>query len=217
MTKSDPSRLLSIDQLNREWVACPYCDALWKRPVLAEGESAKCGRCHSVIVRNKERSAERTIALMVACLILYAVAVSFPFMKMERAGQTNEISVIDAVIVLWQNSMPGVALLCAAFIVAFPLARIILLLFVGLSLFNQADTGRPHAWSFKTAQMLEPWAMAEIFMVGVIVSLVKVGKLANIHLGEAFWGMFALIVILGIGAAAVCRDTVWQDIRRLPK
>lgn len=174
----------------------------------------KCGRCHSVIMRNKKRSAERTIALMVACLILYAVAVSFPFMRMERAGLSNEISVIDAVRVLWENAMPGVALLCAAFIVVFPLARILLLLFVGLSLFHRAETGRPHAWSFKMAQMLEPWAMAEIFMVGVIVSLVKVGKLANISLGEAFWGMFALIVILGIGASAVCRDTVWQNIRR---
>lgn len=207
-------RRSAIDTLNRAWIACPYCDALWPRPHLEEGESARCGRCHSVILTNKRQSAERTIALMTASLILYAVAVSFPFMSMERSGLSNEISVVDAVGVLWSSDMQVLAVFCAAFILVFPLARIVLLLFVGISLFNNHKTGKPHAWSYRLAQTIEPWSMAEIFMIGVIVSLVKVGSLATIGLGPAFWALFGLIILLTMGASAVCRDTIWSDIRR---
>lgn len=205
-----------IDRLNRKLIACPSCDALWERPLLEAKEQAKCKRCHATILTNKHRSAERTVAFMVASLVLYAVAISFPFMRMERSGLSNEISVIDAVAILANNSMVILALICAALILLFPLLRILLLLFVGLSLFRKTSTARPHALSFRLAQMLEPWTMAEIFMIGVIVSLVKVGKLADIYLGPAFWGMSALIVIMAFGASAVCRDTIWHDIRSVP-
>ncbi|MEO1187633.1 MAG: paraquat-inducible protein A [Pseudomonadota bacterium] len=208
-------RAREIDHLNRKLIACPACDAVWQRPQLAPKEIAKCKRCHTTILTNKNRSAERTVAFMVASLVLYVVAISFPFMRMERSGLSNEISVIDAVAILANNSMVILALICAGLILLFPLLRIILLLFVGLSLFRKQSTARPHALSLRLAQMLEPWTMAEIFMIGVIVSLVKVGKLADIHLGPAFWGMAALIVTMAFGASAVCRDTIWHDIRRV--
>jgi len=208
-------RRRAVEALNRELIACPFCDALWSRPTLRQGERAQCGRCHSVILTNKRQSAERTIALMVASLILYVVAVSFPFMSMERSGLSNEISVIDAVGVLWGSDMFLLAGACAAFILVFPLLRILLLLFVGVSLHHAHRTGTPHALSYRLAQAIEPYSMAEIFMIGVIVSLVKVGSLASLWMGPAFWALTGLMVLMALGASAVCRDTIWQDIRRV--
>ncbi len=213
-SQSKEQRRTEIEALNARYVACPSCDMLYSRPSLPEGGRATCERCHSTILTNKVRSAERTIAFMLANLMLYGVAISYPFMRMERSGLSNEISVIDAVGVLWANDMPSLAILCACFILVFPLARILLLLFLGVVLAIRGQTGIPHAFSFRIAQIIEPWTMAEIFMVGVIVSLVKVGSLATISLGPAFWAMTALIILLSIGAAAVCRDTIWHDIRR---
>ncbi|MGF1456146.1 MAG: paraquat-inducible protein A [Alphaproteobacteria bacterium] len=211
---NEHARRRHIEALNAQYMACPVCDALWKRTTLASGERARCGRCHAVILTNKTRSAERTVALMIASLVLYAVAVAFPFMRMEEAGLSNEISIVDAVWVLWDNGMPGIAVVCACFILLFPLVRILLLLYLGGVLQAQRETGQSHALSFRFAQTIEPWTMAEIFMIGVIVSLVKVGAMADITLGPAFWAMGALIVLLAMGASAVCRDTIWQDIRR---
>lgn len=219
MTQIDPEtrdRARAIADLNSRLIACPACDTLWRRPVLREGERATCGRCGTVMETRKTRSAERTIALMLASVVLYGVAISFPFMRMERSGLSNEISVIDAVAVLAENGMVSLAVICACLILVFPLARILLLFWLAGVVLGRGDTGRPHALSFRLAQMLEPWTMAEIFMIGVIVSLVKVGKLADIGLGPAFWAMSALVVLLAMGASALCRDTIWQDIRRVP-
>lgn len=224
MTPGDPTRpgaagdaaarAEAIAALNERLLACPYCDALWTRPALKEGERVKCGHCHSIILTNKTRSAERTIALMLASVILYAVAVAFPFMRMDRSGFSNQISVLDAVGVLWTNDMAMMAVLCAFFILLFPLSRVVILLYLSGAIQTRGETGTPHARSLRLLQAIEPWAMAEIFMIGVIVSLVKVGKLADITLGPAFWGMAALIVLLAMGSSAVCRDTLWRAIRR---
>lgn len=211
--RSSQTRAREIEALNQKYIACPSCDALWERPKLKPNEQARCKRCHSVILTNKHRSAERTVALMFASLILYLVAITFPFMSMERSGLSNQISVIDAVAILASNSMVTLAIICAGLILLFPLARIWLLLFIGWSLFRKQTTTGQHAISFRIAQALEPWTMAEIFMIGVIVSLIKVGKLADIHLGPAFWGMSALVVIMALATSSLCRDTIWHDIR----
>ena len=48
--------------------------------------------------------------------------------------------------------------------------------------------------AMRWAEWIEPWAMAEIFMVGVVVSLVKVSDLASLNVGPAFWSLLCLIL-----------------------
>ncbi len=194
-------------------LVCRNCDAVWLRPQLKVGERARCSRCHSVILTNKVRASDRTLALMVASLILFLIAVSFPFMAMERSGLSNQISVIDAVLALWSNDMPLLGAASALFVLVFPLIRMLLLIHVFGALRLRRRLGPLAARSLRLAQDLDPWAMVEIFMIGVIVSLVKVGDLARISVGPAFWALTALIVVLTMTTAMWCRDTAWDDMR----
>ncbi len=150
---------------------------------------------------------------MVASLIVYAVAVSYPFLEMSRAGISNEISVIDSVGVLWESDMHLLAILSGLLILLFPLLRVLLLCGLAGAIYRQRPVGDAFARVARLAQSLEPWSMADIFMLGVIVSLVKVGTLVDISVGAAFWGMTALVVFLTAGAVAACRDSTWQYLR----
>ena len=54
-----------------------------------------------------------------------------------------------------------------------------------------------------------PWSMAEIFVIGVAVALVKVSGLASVTLGPAFWSFVAAwrgCVDGGCGACVVVRS-----------
>ena len=202
-----------LNDLNSSYIACSSCDSLWLRPHLEEGEYAKCYRCSTVIIENKKRSLERTVSLMLASLMLYVVSVVFPFMRMERSGLFNEISVIDAIAILADNSMPILAMICAALILVFPLTRIVILLLISSRLMFARSSDRSYGFLYRIAQSLEPWTMAEIFMIGVVVSLIKVGTLAEIYLGPAFWGMSALIIVMALASSANCKHTIWRSIR----
>ena len=81
-------------------------------------------------------------------------------------------------------------------IVVLPLLRASALAYTLLPL----RLGRPPApgaeRAFRLAEHLRPWAMSEVFLIGVVVALVKIGGLASISLGPAFWAMAALVMVV---------------------
>ncbi len=212
MTPSVP-RVQAVRELNRHLVACPHCDTLYQRPVLGDNQRLRCTRCNSVVLTRKAAGAERLLAYMLASLILYVVAVSFPFLSMSKAGLSNQISVLSAVGILVQSDMLGLAALVGLFILVIPMVRIVLLMLAALVAHAKWRTGTAHALIIRIAQTVTPWSMAEIFMVGTTVSLVKVGKLATISTGPAFWALASLMIALALGTASMCRSTLWQYVR----
>jgi paraquat-inducible protein A len=52
--------------------------------------------------------------------------------------------------------------------------------------------------------------MVEVFLLGMLVSLVKLSHLATVILGTAFWAMAALIVVLTLAGRAFDPRLLWQ-------
>ena len=63
--------------------------------------------------------------------------------------------------------------------------------------------------AFRLSEALRPWSMAEIFTIGTAIALVKVADLANVVYGPAFWMFVALIVLVVLKDAIMCRHTIW--------
>ncbi len=64
-------------------IACHECDLLHRVRPIQDGAAAKCVRCGAVLYRQKRDSLDRTLALTVAGLILFAVANTFPFLAFD--------------------------------------------------------------------------------------------------------------------------------------
>lgn len=208
-----PARRQFLTELNRTYVACHVCDALWLRPQLAQADRAMCKRCGAILLNIKWRSAQRTVALTLAGLILFIVAVTMPFLQIERAGLANKISMVDAIHVLWLNEMFVLSVASAFFVILFPLLQLLVFFAFGLLQLLQSPLQYFHALTLRFTYRIEPWSMAEIFMIGVIVSLVKIGELAAVTPGPAFWAMASLVVILLMTTSVHSRDILWQQIR----
>jgi paraquat-inducible protein A len=59
---------------------------------------------------------------------------------------------------------------------------------------------------------MQSWNMIEVFMVGILVALVKLTKMATIVPGLALWSFLGLIIVLTAAAAAIDPDLVWDKI-----
>ena len=193
-------------------VACPACDLLHRRTVLAEGERARCARCASVIGTRKPRTVERTLAASLAGVVLLLLSLTLPFLSLSRSGIESRISVLDAVGSLWEGELFWLGVLTLGMIVVLPLARLGLLSWVTLRL----RLGRPvlpaMRAAFRWALRLEPWAMVDVFVVGVAVSLVKLGSIARLDIGLAFWSLCALVVVSVVVTLVLCPDTLWERL-----
>ena len=68
--------------------------------------------------------------------------------------------------------------------------------------------------AFRIAAHLKPWAMAEVFLIGVVVALVKIGGMATIDLGPAFWAMAGLVLLVVLEGASLSEWSIWQTLER---
>lgn len=193
-------------------VACPGCDLLHYRRDLQRGEQARCKRCSDVIQTNKPYTVDRTLAACLAGVVFLLVSLSTPFLSLSRAGIESRITVLDAVEALWNSQMRWLGLLTLALIALLPLVRLILLIWVLGRIRFGRKVRRSMRLGFRLALQLEPWAMADIFMVGVLVSLVKISTLANLSVGLAFWSLLMLVAVSLLINLTLCKDSVWKRI-----
>ena len=204
--------LSTDDRLWDELLACPGCDLLLHRRQLELGETARCSRCNDIVQTCKPHTVDRTLGAVLAAIVLLLISLFTPFLSLSRAGVASQISVLDSVHALWDSHMRWLGMLTLALIVLLPLSRLVLMGYVLLRLRLHRKIRHSMRVAFRWALKIEPWAMADIFIVGVVVSLVKVSSLANLSLGIAFWSLLALVAVSILMNATLCKDTVWARL-----
>lgn len=177
-------------------LTCPRCDALHHRLPLRRGEKAVCRRCGSAIDRRHRLSPEQVLALVVAALLVYAIANAFPIVDLQVQGLSNSATLFGSVLALWSEGRWLMAVLVFATTQLFPLVDLLGML--ALLLAATRARRRP-AWFAPLLRFilgLRPWGMTEVFMLGVVVSLVKLSGMAHILPGAALWAFSALTIIM---------------------
>lgn len=193
-------------------IACPACDLLHRAVIPAVGQRVRCARCRTIIASNRRNAIDRTLASAVAVAILVASALFFPFVTLEGGGARTDATLLDAIRAFSDGMTAPLVLLVAAFIVIVPLTRALLLVWVLWPLRSNRPAWRGAAVAFRMAEELRPWSMAEIFIIGVVVALVKVAGMAEVGLGPAFWMLAALVGLVAVESRNFCRWTVWRTL-----
>jgi paraquat-inducible protein A len=193
-------------------IACPKCDALHNVPRLDAGAQARCVRCGTVLMAPREGAMTRIVMLSVTALVLMIAAVFFPFLELSVQGLDRKSSVFDAVLAFSDGLMLPLSFAVAALIVVLPITRFVALIYVFAPMaLGWAPAAHARA-AFRLAEHIRPWAMAEVFIIGVAVALVKVAGLAQVTLGPAFWAFVGLVIITVLKDNFMCRVTVWQTL-----
>ena len=192
-------------------IACHECDLLQHREILPARTKALCGRCGAVLYRDIPDSVNRTIALAIAGLVLFICAKVFPFLAFEVSGQSVQSTLLSGAIALNKQGMWEVASLVVFTCVVAPLVQLMLMLYLFIPLkFNRL--AKFSARAFLLLREIQSWNMIEVFMVGILVALVKLTKMAIIVPGLALWSFMALIIVLTAAASVIDPKIVWDKV-----
>lgn len=190
-------------------IACHECDLLHRIRPLPFGMQARCTRCGAILYRRRRNSLDRTLALNIAGLILFALANSFPFLAMNFEGQSQQIVLLTGIIELYRQGLPEIAVLVLLTTIISPLVQLTGLLYVLLPL--KLDRLPPAVWRvFRWVRSLQPWSMLEVFMLSILVALVKLAKMADIVPGISLFCFLGLIYVLAAISAALDPNSVWE-------
>lgn len=179
------------------------------------GVVAECPRCGAILRRTQYNSINRTIGWLAAGVILYLVAVSFPFLAMQANGISNRTALASGIVVLYEQGMGGMGLVVLLTCLIFPLITMICKLYVLVPL----RLGHPlpgAAPLFALIQRLRPWGMMEVYLLGILVSMVKLAKLARITPGPSLFSFVALIFVLAASTVSLDRHLVWEQLTPCP-
>ena len=195
-------------------IACHSCDLLVNVEGLKHGESASCPRCGGFLTRYRADANSRVLAFSVTSLILLVLANSYSFLSFSASGLESVMTLRQTPGALWDNGLPEIAILVAGFIILIPAAVLIMMLFVCIPL----SQGRYRPWLVPVAKgifMAQNWAMVEVFLIGVIVSLVKISAMATVVIGISFWAYAAFSICFILAVAGLDRFQCWEQIESL--
>lgn len=148
-----------------------------------------------------------------AALILFLVANAYPIVELDVRGSRQAASLYDAVHTLWIGGREDMAVLVGCTTMLLPALEMALLIYVLVPLkFNRIVIGTVPVLRF--IQTVRPWSMMEVFLLGILVSLVKLQHIAHVEAGIALWAFCGLIPMLTAGTISFNSEELWAKIRR---
>lgn len=199
---------------NPPLVACPECDGLQREAALEPGGCANCFRCGAELFRLKPRSIDHTLAFLLAAAVLFAFANAFPLMEMDARGLVSTTTLAGTVRALQKDGEPSVAGLVFATAILFPAVELAAMTYMlaGLRL-RVVPPGLRIA--FRIVNAVRPWGMAEVFVLGSLIALVKLKDVAAVHPGIGLYATGAFVFLLAAADAAYDPRAVWRCAREL--
>jgi paraquat-inducible protein A len=191
------------------YIACHECDVIHRIKPLPAKVVARCIRCGAVLYKHKSNSLERTLAFASAALILFIMANSFPFLGLKIGAQVRETTLITGIHELYAQGKQVIAILVLLTTVLVPFTQMMCLFYILLPLkFGRVPRSLPRVFRFLNS--VGPWSMMEVFMVGILVSVVKLAGMAKIIPGISLYSFLALIFVLTAMTVSLDDHLIWQ-------
>ena len=189
-------------------IACHACDGVHRIVTVPPRGRALCRRCGTLLYRNMPRSLDHSAALYVAAIILFLLANTFPFVALQYGDRIEQSLLISGGFALQRAGMGEIGLLVLLTSVVFPFLTICGMLYLLLPLrFGVRPPWMTPVW--RLVRALSPWSLIGVFMLGLLVSVVKLQDLATIVPGVAFYAFIGLLVVSAAAAASFDRATLW--------
>ncbi|MGD9096947.1 MAG: paraquat-inducible protein A [Desulfobacterales bacterium] len=190
------------------FIACHECDLVHQLGAVPLGATARCSRCGGALYRPKTDTFNRTLALALTGLVLFIIANTNPFLGFKIGAQIRETTLVTGIYQLYHQDMYTIATLVLFTVVIVPAIHLLCMLYILLPL--RANRIPPHlARVLRLVMFLKPWGMMEVFMLGILVSVVKLVKMATIIPGAALYAFLALIFILAATAVTLDEHQIW--------
>ena len=193
---------------------CPDCGQMHRvPPVLPRRGVVQCLRCDGVLRRSRANPLTRPLALAVAGLMLLAAALISPMLTMNFYGLERQAAMLTGARVLDAQGTWALGALVFLTIAILPALRLgaLALVLGGLRLPRPPPGMR---LVFRLYERIAPWAMVEVFLIGVMIAYSQAASYGRVDAGTALYLLGALVLVMVMLDAALDAEAVWQALAR---
>ena len=192
-----------------ELSACHECDHLHRYIPIPVGAKANCEHCGSLLYRHIPDSLNRSLALYFTALVLFIIANCFPFLSLTLGGRVVENVLMSGGWAMYEMGMGELGLLIFFTSIGFPFIAIVGMLYLLVSVklgYTPAGMGT----IYRIVNLITPWSLVSVFMLGVLIAIVKLQDIANVIIGTSFFALNALLLIYAAARANFDPNVLWS-------
>ncbi len=192
---------------DRGLASCQTCGRV--APVLL----GRCPRCDSRLHLRNPASIQRTVALMIAAAALYIPSHLLPIMTVVELGEVSKNTIISGMLTFWRSRAYPIALVIFTASILIPLLKI-----GALTWLCAAAAGRAHPAPgmlgriYWFTELLGRWSMIDIFVVGIMVSLMQLGNYMTITPGLGALAFAGVVVLTMFAAMSFDPRLLWDRL-----
>jgi len=184
---------------------------------VAQVSLGRCPRCGTHLHLRKPASIQTTMALMAAAMALYIPSHLLPIMTVMELGEVTHNTIIGGMMSFWRSGAYPIAIVIFTASILIPLVKIL-----ALSWLCAAATGRVKPSPtmlgkiYWVTELLGRWSMVDIFVVGIMVSLMQLGNYMTITPGVGALAFAGVVVLTMFAALSFEPRLLWDRLDELP-
>ncbi len=192
---------------------CPECGLFQMVPAMRPGNVAACMRCGALLRRRRRDALGTTLAFSITGLVLFAVATTTPLIGLRLAGQQRNTTLAALPVAFDEQGIWQLSLVLLATTLLAPVLKLGLTAAVIIGLQTDISPSTLAAME-RWRKRLTPWAMIEVFLLGVFVAYTRLAALAQVQVGLALYALGALMLVIVATDAWLDEHALWEAIGR---
>jgi len=188
-------------------IVCLSCDLL----VSKESEQSHCPRCGAIVRARRPDSVSRTIALLMAAVLLYFPANLYPIATIPIDFTPTSYTVFGGIIDLSKSRLIGLALLVFVASFAIPILKMAGLSWCASSSMrhsNQRLIGK--TWVYRLIEEIGRWSMIDPFTIACFIPVMDFNSLLYGRAGPAATPFAAVVILTTLAVKSFDPRQMWD-------
>ncbi len=195
-------------------IACHECAAVYRRAPIPPHATANCKRCGAELYRHIPDSLNHSLAYYLAALMLWCMANIYPFLGLKVGAIYHENLLLAGGLALYENGMGELGLVVFLTSIVFPFITIAGMIYLLLPLrFNVIAPATGQV--YQIVRVLEPWSLVSVFMLGTLISIVKLQDLATVVPGLSLAAFAGLLFVYALARSSFDPESFWEKLESL--
>lgn len=202
-----PRRALIAEQ--RDWLVCHDCGALQAIVPISKDLEMVCSNCEKALHIGRGPWLDKASALAVTAVVFFVCANAFTFLTLKLAGSEQSTTILSGVWALAIREQWILASLVIVTIFLLPIFEAMALLYLLVPYrLNRHWPGQIQV--LRWLVRLQPWIMLDVFLLGILVTTVKLGDSATVVVGPGLVFYFALVGVLQMAYWLMDKNNLWS-------
>ena len=165
-----------------------------------------------MLYSNKKDALVKSLAYAYSAAIFLFFANLYPFLTFEAKGHQQVITLLEAVFELYEYGSIFLAAFILMFIIIVPAVMLccVIITLTPVVAFDKVASGSK--FLARLYSDIKPWSMAQVFLIGVLVTMIKIASMATVVMGVSFWAYVSFTVFITLSLSSLDSHELWEAI-----